>query len=114
MGKIFWVIAILKNVDFGDEIDTMLKRHKKLNYEKFFSPIIDVLKNVVSFPPLTPPSGAKRVKKVVLDWASFIKLPTYVSWKISLWWSVTEQPGKNQYTHNLIICDKKKHKSSCF
>jgi len=39
MGKIFLVIAVLKNVDFGDEIETTLKRHEKPNYE-IFSPII--------------------------------------------------------------------------
>ena len=37
MGTIFWVVAVLKNLDFGGEVDTRLKRHEKLNYEKFFS-----------------------------------------------------------------------------
>ena len=41
---IFWVITVLKNVDFGGEVDTTLKRHEKLNYEK---------KN---FPPSSSPS----------------------------------------------------------
>ena len=78
MGKIYWVIAVLKNVDFGDGIDTTLKRHEKLNYEKKNYPIIKPIKtykftlggvmgkiywviadliNVVSIPP----PGANRV-----------------------------------------------------
>ena len=32
------MIAVLKNVDFGGEIDTTLKRHEKLKYEKNFFP----------------------------------------------------------------------------
>ena len=46
MMNLHWsfTFAVLKNVDFGGEIDTTLKRLEKLNYEKFF-PIIKHIKN---------------------------------------------------------------------
>ena len=47
MGKIFRVIAVLKNVDFGGEIDTTLKRHEKLNYEKIFFPSLSPSKIMI-------------------------------------------------------------------
>ena len=50
MGEKFLIIQFFisfwrEGVVFTPEIDTMLKRHEKLNYEKKFFPIIKPIKN---------------------------------------------------------------------